>query len=106
MVRNPGEKNPDVVVDEETGEIYVETQDGQVHTDDSLGNINEESTVEKQAAKRGRTQRGGQNWDPTSVVDVGAAGAGAVGIGGAVWWGLKLLSPLCGPAVVACAVVG
>jgi hypothetical protein len=32
------------------------------------------------------------------------ATAGALVGGGLLWWGAKILSPLCGPAVVVCAV--
>lgn len=50
--------------------------------------------------KKGK--RGGKShfsWEPW------AAGAGAAGIGTVIWWGLKVLSPACGPALPACALV-
>jgi hypothetical protein len=33
-----------------------------------------------------------------------AIGAGAVGVGGLIWWGAKVLSPACGPLAPVCAI--
>ncbi len=37
-----------------------------------------------------------------------AAGGAAIagGAGAAIWWGLKILSPACGPAAPLCAIFG
>ncbi|MFF3610109.1 RHS repeat-associated core domain-containing protein, partial [Streptomyces sp. NPDC002463] len=43
--------------------------------------------------------------DPVTVPNEVKAGAGALAVGGLLWWAGKLLSPACGPAMPACAVV-
>jgi hypothetical protein len=68
LPRNTGYKNPDVVVDKETGEIRVKSPDGKVETDDSLGNITEPSNAEKEMRKRGGGERGGPDWDPPRLL--------------------------------------
>ncbi|MFB7359003.1 DNRLRE domain-containing protein [Streptomyces gardneri] len=43
--------------------------------------------------------------EPMTVPNEVKAGAGALAVGGTLWWLGKLLSPACGPAMPACAVV-
>ncbi|HET6353114.1 DNRLRE domain-containing protein [Streptomyces sp.] len=52
-----------------------------------------------------RTPVTAPNPDPVTVPDEVKAGAGALAVGGTLWWLGKLLSPACGPAAPACAVV-
>lgn len=84
--------NPDVGVDPSDGEVYVKNPDGSF-APDSLGNLGDELDAQS-----------GKNYDK-SVDLSGAADAGSA-VGGLVilWWIGKALSPLCGPALPACAV--
>ena len=74
-------RNPDIEVNVDTGEIGVKGGSGQV-----IGNFND------------YLRSSGH-----SAVVFGAAAS--IGIGGLIWWGAKLFSPLCGPAAPACAVI-
>ena len=41
------------------------------------------------------------SWNPVKVVGGSVA---AIGVGATIWWGAKVFSPVCGPAVAVCAV--
>jgi RHS repeat-associated protein len=100
------EGNPDVAVDEETGEIYIQEPGGKV-TEDSIGNIGDPSPAEKRAGKRGGTGRGEDlNVDWSVLAESGGAGVVITGVGVGLWWLGKGLSPLCGPAAPVCAAAG
>jgi hypothetical protein len=47
---------------------------------------------------------GGGGGDDHTAEIVGGAATG-IGLGGAIWWGAKVLSPACGPFAPACAVI-
>ena len=55
-----------------------------------------------------RRSSGGSSWSTTASATASTAGRVAMVAGGvgATWWLLKIASPLCGPAIVFCAVFG
>lgn len=87
-----GDRNPDVEVNLDNGDIRVENGSGDIE-----GNIYDHLPD----AGTGGSSSGGS----TSKAVVAGAAAG-VGAGAIIWWSAKVLSPLCGPAVVFCAIVG
>jgi hypothetical protein len=49
-------------------------------------------------------QNGGNDNKGSDTAKSVAVGAGILGVGGALWWGAKVLSPACGPFVIVCAI--
>ncbi len=102
-------RNPDIVVDGKTGDVYPKLPDGSLG--DPIGNIHDE--VDTRPKKRGRDRdrrvRGhDREWIMTQVegrLKVGAVAGGAAA-GGAVliWWVGKFAAPACGPAAPVCVV--
>lgn len=50
------------------------------------------------------SRSGGTAPNSNSAAKAGGAAAIIIGVGAAIWWGAKVLSPACGPAVLVCAV--